>query len=278
MAVNQDNSVNLLDKYFDTAFSAPDGIQRLRELILSLAMQGKLVPQDPSDLPANELLKEIEAEKKRLIKEGKIKKSKKLPEITQDEIPYKLPLGWHWVRLPEIVSYDKNSIKRGPFGSSLKKAFFVESGYKVYQQKNAIYDDFRLGNYYIDKDRFEKLKDFEVRPKDIIISCSGTVGKLAIAPDNIEQGVINQALLKVTLNQKIITNRFFVFLFPAYLMKTETLNDLKGTAQKNIVSVQLLKEIPIPIPPLAEQRRIVKKIDRLMAQCDRLEKLRTERK
>jgi type I restriction enzyme S subunit len=84
-------TVELLDKYFETAFSAPDGIKRLRELILTLAMQGKLVPQNPQDRSASELLKEIEAEKKRLIKEGKIKKSKPLPEITLDEIPYDLP-------------------------------------------------------------------------------------------------------------------------------------------------------------------------------------------
>ncbi|BAU67093.1 similar to type I site-specific deoxyribonuclease [Stanieria sp. NIES-3757] len=95
-------TVDLLDKYFETAFAAPDGIKRLRELILTLAMQGKLVPQNPKDRPASELLKEIEAEKKRLIKEGKIKKSKPLPEITPDEIPYNLPDSWEWVRLGEI--------------------------------------------------------------------------------------------------------------------------------------------------------------------------------
>ena len=104
MAVNQNNSVNLLDKYFDTAFSAPDGIKRLRELILTLAMQGKLVPQDPNDQPASELLKEIEVEKKRLIKEKKIKKSKALPEITEDEIPSQIPESWEWVRLGECTN------------------------------------------------------------------------------------------------------------------------------------------------------------------------------
>ncbi len=95
-------TVELLDKYFETAFAAPDGIKRLRELILTLAMQGKLVPQNAKDRSASELLKEIEAEKKRLIKEKKIKKSKSLPEITPDEIPYDLPDSWEWVRLGDI--------------------------------------------------------------------------------------------------------------------------------------------------------------------------------
>jgi type I restriction enzyme S subunit len=85
------NTQNLLDQYFETAFSAPDGIKQLRELILTLAMQGKLVPQDPSDQPARELLKEIEAEKQALIKAGKIKKQKPLPEITAEKISYELP-------------------------------------------------------------------------------------------------------------------------------------------------------------------------------------------
>ena len=93
----------LLDKYFETAFSAPDGVKKLRELILSLAMQGKLVPQDPSDQPASELLKEIETEKERLVKEEKIKKSKPLREITSDEIPYEIPDSWEWVRIRDIA-------------------------------------------------------------------------------------------------------------------------------------------------------------------------------
>ncbi|MEB3882060.1 hypothetical protein [Lyngbya sp. CCY1209] len=92
----------LLDKYFDVAFAAPDGVERLRELILSLAMRGQLVPQEPTEQPARELLKEIEAEKKRLVKEGKIKKSKPLPDITPDEIPYELPDSWEWIKLNNI--------------------------------------------------------------------------------------------------------------------------------------------------------------------------------
>ena len=104
-------TVDLLDKYFETAFAAPDGIKGLRELILTLAMQGKLVPQDPKDRPASELLKEIEAEKKRLIKEEKIKKSKPLPEIKPNEIPYDLPKSWEWLRLGEIVSIKNVSLK-----------------------------------------------------------------------------------------------------------------------------------------------------------------------
>jgi len=102
-------TAELLERYFDVAFSAPDGIKKLRELILTLAMQGKLVPQDPNDPPASDLLKEIEAEKKRLVKAGEIKTGKPIPQITPEEIPYSLPKGWEWVRLGDISKY----IQRG---------------------------------------------------------------------------------------------------------------------------------------------------------------------
>src|SRR4051794_26115906 len=94
--------MGLLEQYFDAAFAAPDGIKKLRELILTLAMQGKLVPQDPNDSPASQLLKEIEAEKKRLVKEGKIKAPKPLSAIKPEEVPSTLPLGWEWVRLGDL--------------------------------------------------------------------------------------------------------------------------------------------------------------------------------
>ena len=91
-----------LEAYFDAAFTAPDGIKRLRELILTLAVQGKLTDQRDSDEPASELLKKIAAEKKKLEKEGKIKKQKPLPPVADDEKPYALPNGWEWVRLGEM--------------------------------------------------------------------------------------------------------------------------------------------------------------------------------
>jgi type I restriction enzyme S subunit len=100
------HTARLLEQHFDTAFAAPDGIAKLRELILTLAMQGKLVEQDPNDPPASELLKEIEAEKQRLVKAGKIKQPKPLPPIKSEEVPYELPEGWEWVRLGEITGYN----------------------------------------------------------------------------------------------------------------------------------------------------------------------------
>lgn len=247
------------------------GIKKLRELILELAVRGKLVPQDPNDEPADKMLERISAEKEQLVKDGKIKRQKPLPSISEAKVPFKLPHGWSLARMPEVIKQDKYAIKRGPFGSALKKAYFVSEGFKVYEQQHAINDDFYRGEYYVNEEKFEELKAFEVVPGDLIISCSGTVGKVAEAPLDMERGIINQALLKVSLNEEILVNDYFKILFPTYFMKTETLSDLQGTAQKNMVSVDTLKSEPFPLPPLEEQKHIVAKVDVLMDLCDQLE-------
>lgn len=248
------------------------GIKKLRELILELAVRGKLVPQDPNDEPASVLLERIAAEKAQLVKDKKLKKQS-LVKVMEGvpEIDIELPEGWCLAYIPQIIAHKDYAIKRGPFGSALKKAYFVESGYKVYEQQHAINDDFFRGEYYIDSDKFKELKAFEVKPNDLIISCSGTIGKVAIAPPNMEPGIINQALLKIALNNNALTNEYFKILFPAFYMMTDTLSDLKGTAQKNMVSVDTLKKEPFPYPPLKEQHRIVAKVDELMGLCDALE-------
>jgi type I restriction enzyme S subunit len=247
------------------------GIKKLRELILDLAVRGKLVPQDAKDEPASFLLKRVEEERAALVASNKIKKQKPLPQLNIDDVNFDLPLGWAIAYIPEVVSYDKYAIKRGPFGSALKKAYFVAEGIKIYEQQHAIRDDFSLGEYYITEDKFKELSAFEVKPNDLIISCSGTVGKVAIAPEWMKKGIINQALLKISLNESTLTNAYFKILFPAFYMQTETLSDLQGTAQKNMVSVDTLKKEPFPLPSLAEQHRIVAKVDELMALCDQLE-------
>lgn len=168
--------------------------------------------------------------------------------------------NWQIQNLKDICT----SIIRGPFGSSLKKEFFITKNsmsYKVYEQKNAIHSNAFIGTYYISKDKFQKLKRFEVKANDIIMSCSGTIGKLYTIPENAESGIINQALLKFTLNNKLITNSFFL-----YYLKTIVDNiEKKGSGIQNIGSVNLIKKLKIPIPPIYIQEQIVKELDTL---CD----------
>lgn len=165
---------------------------------------------------------------------------------------------WQIKNLKDICT----SIIRGPFGSSLKKEFFITKNsmsYKVYEQKNAIHSNAFIGTYYISKDKFQKLKRFEVKANDIIMSCSGTIGKLYTIPENAESGIINQALLKFTLNNKLITNSFFL-----YYLKTIVDNiEKKGSGIQNIGSVNLIKKLKIPIPPIYIQEQIVKELDAL---------------
>jgi len=158
----------------------------------------------------------------------------------------KLPEGWKWKKIINLVKKDKHSIKRGPFGSSIRKDCFVDSGFKVYEQKNAIYNNFEIGTYYINKDKFNELKDFELKPDDLIISCSGTIGKIAIAPQNIQRGVINQALLKISLDHEIIFPNYFVHFFES-IVSAHMANESRGAAIKNLSSVNSIKSIAVPI-------------------------------
>src|SRR3989344_443217 len=107
--------------------------------------------------------------------------------------------------LKEVVANDRHSLKRGPFGGSLKKEIFVKDGYKVYEQQHAIKNNFDLGEYYITKEKYEDMLPFAVKEGDILVSCSGTIGKIAIAPKDVKHGIINQALLKITVDRNKIS-------------------------------------------------------------------------
>lgn len=165
-------------------------------------------------------------------------------------------MSWSLVRLGDICNF-----VRGPFGGALKKESFVEDGFAVYEQQHAIYNQFSDIRYYIDSDKFEDLKRFELHAGDIIMSCSGTMGKVAVVPDGIKQGIINQALLKLTPNCNLDIAYFM------HWLKSESFQfqlglSSHGAAIKNVASVKVLKELEIPLPPLEEQKRIAAILDK----------------
>ena len=176
------------------------------------------------------------------------------------EEPKETEIGWileNWrIETLENVTLLKEGLKRGPFGGALKKDIFVNSGYKVYEQKNAIYKNMELGSYYIDENKYQELKGFEVLSGDLIVSCSGTIGRIAQIPAFAEKGVINQALLRIRLNPKKIHTSFFFHLFESEVLQNKIIDSTQGGAMKNLVGMSEFRKTKFCCPPLPEQQKI----------------------
>ncbi len=162
---------------------------------------------------------------------------------------------WEKVRLGEVCNF-----VRGPFGGSLKKEIFVKKGYAVYEQSHAIYSDFTDFRYFIDDVKFVEMNRFEVKPGDLIMSCSGTMGKTAIIPTNARKGIINQALLKLTTKEWLNVN-FLKIWMDSPDFQIQLLSQVSGAAIQNVASVKVLQDVIIPLPPLEIQKKIVGKIE-----------------
>ena len=253
----------------------------LREKVLDLAIRGKLVPQDPTDEPASVLLERIHEQKLQMVREGKLK-AKDVKDDTiifkgddncyyekysdgsvkniQDEIPFELPAGWAWSRLGFLAQY-----KKGPFGSSITKSMFVpdsNQAIKVYEQKNAIEKNAEIGRYFISQEKYKELRAFEIFPNDIIVSCAGTIGETFVMPHNMRKGIINQALMKISLyNLQIID---FYLIYFDFRLKSLANEQGYGVALKNIPPFDILKKYLVPIPPINEQYRIIKENENIL--------------
>src|SRR5262249_10230353 len=150
-----------------------------------------------------------------------------------------LPQGWVWTTWESILSLDDGSFKRGPFGSALKKSIFVSSGYKVYEQYCPINDDCSYVRYYITPEKYEELKAFAVKARDFLISCSGvTLGRITQVPDDFEEGIINQALLRVRINNEIVNDQFFLKLFRSPYFQKQIFDNVTGSAIPNVKGVK----------------------------------------
>ena len=178
-----------------------------------------------------------------------------------EEVPFEIPKGWEWCRLNDLALY-----RKGPFGSSLTKSMFVaksNQSVKVYEQKNAIQKDFRLGDYYISKEKFEAMQSFIVKPNDIIVSCAGTIGETYLLPLEAPVGIINQALMRVTLFDLSMAEYWQMYF--AYMLLNEAQMKGAGSAIKNIPPFEYLKAVLVPVPPLSEQNRLVERYNLLLS-------------
>lgn len=152
---------------------------------------------------------------------------------------------------------------RGPFGGSLKKEFFKPVGFAVYEQRHAIYGDFKQVRYHIGEKKFHEMIRFEIQPGDVIMSCSGTMGKTSIVPITAERGIINQALLKLSPDPQKLLSEYLKYWMESNKFQVLIGLNSGGSAIKNVASVKILKLLPINLPRIEEQRSIVKAIKEL---------------
>ena len=165
---------------------------------------------------------------------------------------------------------DKKGYIRGPFGSALKRGEMKTEGIPVYEQQHAIYDN-RLFRYYIDDNKFEELKRFQVIPNDLIVSCSGTIGKTSLIRENDEKGIVSQALLILRSNSKIIEPKFLKYFLETNKGYNSLISSAGGSSQVNIAKKQIILDIPLVVPRLPTQHKIINFLDKISYKIELLE-------
>lgn len=250
-----------LAEHFGELYTVKENVAELRKTILQLAVMGKLVPQDPNDQPASELLKEIEAEKQRLVKEGKIKKPKPLPPVSEEEKPYALPQGWEWVRFGEITSTRLGKMLDKSKNKGALKPYLRNTNV---QWHKFILDDLKEMRF---EDR--ELNEFLVLPGDLLICEGGEPGRCAIW---------NHPELEIYFQKAIHRTRPFSGVPVDYLELCLTKDASTGTLEKYLTGATIrhlpgdkLDSYVIPLPPFLEQREIINKAQRLTTLCDALD-------
>ncbi|WP_279491491.1 restriction endonuclease subunit S [Aeromonas veronii] len=241
------------------------GIKKLRELILGLAVRGKLVPQDPSDEPASVLLERIAVEKARLVKEGKIKKPKALPEIGEEEKPFELPAGWEFTRVGSII----NRISNGFSGVQNKEG----NGFPLTRIESISESVINMGKVgYSPSIPHDKLNYYRLNQGDILLSHINSdlhVGKTAIFHGNHElyHGV-NLLLIRTSC---LVSYDYIDLVFNQLRLSGYFLSVAQHAIGQSSINQSIVQSVLIPLPPLDEQHRIVAKVKELMALCDQLE-------
>jgi len=269
----------------DAAREALDDLPKLlehyRQSVLAAAFRGDLTrewrEQNPDAEPAEQLLKGLRKERRQRWEEAEIekyeakgkdppkdwKKKYKAPgplsKAKLKELP-KLPERWCWATVEELAAFEKNALKAGPFGSALKKSFYVPSGFKIYGQEQVIREDPYYGDYYIDEKRYRQLKSCAVSPGDILISLVGTIGKVLILPKKIEPGIINPRLVKVSLAKGGATPEFLKRYLESPISRTAMKAEAHGGTM-DVLNLSILRSMPVPVAPLNEQTEISRKCD-----------------
>ena len=246
--------------------TSPGGVARLRELILTLAVQGKLVAQDPKDEPASELLKQIRAEKDRLIAVGKIKKDKPLAAIAEGETPFELPVGWEWVRLNSLLQ--KIGAGSTPLGG---REVYVSSGVKFLRSQNVWDEGLQLhGVAFIKPETHAKMAGTVVVANDLLFNITGaSIGRCALVPHDFDEANVSQHVTIVRTAMPALNAFLHKVLVSQHVQ--QAVMDVQVGVSREGLSIAKLGHFLIPVPPLAEQSRIVTRVEELMRLCDALE-------
>ena len=263
-----------VDKY-DVAYSEVEELNKkfpedMQKSILQYAIQGKLVEQREEDGTAEDLYKQIQEEKKKLIKEGKIKKTKALPEITEDEIPFGIPENWKWVKLGNLSSLiTKGTTPRGG------KVSYLDEGIGLLRAENvAGFDKLNLVDLkFVDENTHSTfLKRSILEENDILITIAGTLGRTAIVRKEDLPLNANQAVsLTRLINSELLNLKYLVFAINAPIIQSMLTGKKKTTAIPNL-TLEIINDCILPLPPLAEQQRIVEKIEELLPYTKQLVK------
>ena len=255
-----------LVEHFELVATAPGGVARLRQLILTLGVGCKLVPMDPSDDPASGLLTQVRAEKMQLVASGKITQTKPLEEITAPEIPFNLPSGWTWVRLRTLLQ--KIGSGSTPLGG---KEVYVSSGIKFLRSQNVWNDGLRLdGVAFITPKIHAQMAGTVVRANDLLFNITGaSIGRCSVVPDGFDEANVSQ---HVTILRPVM-QALNPYLHKVMISRRvqQSVMDVQVGVSREGLSVAKLSRFLIPLPPLAEQSRIVARVEELMRLCDALE-------
>jgi type I restriction enzyme, S subunit len=237
-------------------------LKKLRQAILQEAVQGKLVPQDPNDEPASELLKRIKVEKEKLIAEGDIRKEKLLPPIKDEEIPFELPKSWVWCRLGEIVSILGDGLHGTPQYSKDGEYYFI-NGNNLINGTIELKDNTKRVSVI----EYEKYKK-EMSTNTVLVSINGTLGNLAYFQN--EKIILGKSACYFNLLEGV--DKYYLgYLIKSNYFSKYAIEEASETTIKN-VSLGSMRRLPIPLPPFSEQHHIVEKINSLISNSDQLEK------
>lgn len=239
--------------------------ENMKKSVLQYAIQGKLVEQRLEEGTGAELYKQMQAEKQRLIKEGKIKKEKPLPEIAEDEIPFDIPESWRWVRFSEIMS----TMSTGPFGSMLHKTDYIEKGIPLVNPANMVNGKIVPSDkMMISEATRRRLSSYILHAGMIVLGRRGEMGRCAVVTEKEDGWLCGTGSFFMEPSMSLYVY-YVVSLFSSPYVKFYLGGESVGTTMSNL-NHTILSKMPIPLPPLAEQRRIVAKLDEILPLCERL--------